>query len=270
MTSFYICWKQNDTMCLILFSYKTHSRYKLIIAANRDEFYDRPTAPADYWQDHPEIMAGRDMEAMGTWMGMNKKSGDIAMLTNYRDLTNLKSVAPSRGALVSNFLINDGFPEQYYEALSPTLEDYNGFNVVLGSPDSLSYFSSEFKGLKPLASGVYGLSNALMNSPWSKVQKGKLKLEAITADRQFEVEHLFEAMNDDELAEDKLLPDTGVGLEKERMLSPMFIKSPQYGSRCTTVVMVDNYDKVLYAERTYDVTTFAYDTKYYKFKIGEK
>jgi len=256
-------------MCLILFSYKTHPRYKLIIAGNRDEFYARPTKPADYWEDHREIMAGRDMEAMGTWMGMNTKSGDMAMLTNYRDLANLKSVAPSRGSLVSDFLINDSFPEEYYEALRPTLSEYNGFNLVLGSPDSLSYFSSEFNGLKSLAPGIYGLSNALMNSPWPKVQKGKMKIEAITEERHFEVEHLFEAMRDDELADDKHLPDTGVGLEKERMLSPMFIKSPQYGSRCTTVILVDNQDKVLYAERTYDTATFEYETKYHKFKIGE-
>lgn len=256
-------------MCLILFSYKTHPRYKLIIAANRDEFYARPTISADYWKDYPDIMAGRDMEAMGTWMGMNKKSGDIGMLTNYRDLANLKSVAPSRGVLVSDFLINENFPEEYYGGLYPTLHEYNGFNVVLGSADSLSYFSSEFKGLKPLAPGVYGLSNALLNSPWPKIQKGKLKLEAITEERHFEVEHLFEAMKDDELAEEKYLPDTGVGLEKERMLSSMFIKSPQYGSRCTTAILVDHHDKVLYAERTYDTTTFMYDTKYHKFKIGE-
>ncbi len=255
-------------MCLILFSYKTHPRYKLIIAANRDEFYARATKPADHWEDHPEVMAGRDMEAMGTWMGMNQKSGNLAMLTNYRDLSNLKSGAPSRGALVSDFLINDSFPEKYYEALSPTLSEYNGFNLVLGSADSLSYFSSEFRGLKPLSPGVYGLSNALMNSPWPKVQRGKLKLEAITEESHFEVEHLFEAMYDDELSEDKNLPDTGVGLEKERMLSPMFIKSPEYGSRCTTVILVDQQDKVLYAERTYDTDDFSHSTKYHKFKIG--
>jgi uncharacterized protein with NRDE domain len=256
-------------MCLILFSYKKHPRYKLIVAANRDEFYARPTAPADYWSDHPEVMAGRDMEALGTWMGINKKSGDLAMLTNYRDLANLKSVAPSRGALVSDFLIHDGFAEEYYDVLESSLPEYNGFNLVLGNPDSLSYFSSEFKGLKPLAPGVYGLSNALMNSPWPKVQKGKLKLEAITEERDFGVEHLFEAMRDEDLASDKDLPETGVGLEKERMLSPMFIKSPQYGSRCTTVILVDQQDRVLYAERTYDTTTFTYETKYHKFKIGE-
>ena len=254
-------------MCLILFSYKNHPRYKLIIAANRDEFYARPTAPADYWEDYPEIIAGRDLEAMGTWMGMNQKLGKISMLTNYRDLTKLKSVAPSRGALVSDFLKNDSTSEDYYRELSTRLNKFNGFNLVLGKPDELSYFSSEFQGLKPLTSGVYGLSNALMNSPWPKVQKGKLKFEAITEERHFEVENLFEAMNDDELAEDKKLPDTGVGIDKERMLSPMFIKSPQYGSRCTTVIMVDHNDKVLYAERTYDTTTFAYDTIYHKFKI---
>jgi len=256
-------------MCLILFSYKTHPRYKLIIAGNRDEFYARPTASADFWTDHPHVMAGRDMEAMGTWMGMNKQSGDIAMLTNYRDLSNLKAESPSRGALVSDFLTDDSFPREYYEVLKPNIHEYNGFNLVLGSADSLSYFSSEFQGIKALSPGVYGLSNALMNSPWPKVKKGKLKLEAVIEDRHFEVEELFEALRDEELAEDKFLPDTGVGLEKERMLSSMFIKSPNYGSRCSTVVLVDQQDRVLYAERTYDTTTFTYETEYHKFKIGE-
>ena len=236
--------------------------------ANRDEFYERPTAPADYWEDHPEIMGGRDKEAMGTWMGMNQASGKVAMLTNYRDLDKVKPVAPSRGHLVRDFLINDITSEKYYGELLPNLHEYNGFNLILGKPDNLSYFSSEFQGLKLLPSGLYGLSNGLMNCLWPKVQKGKVKLETIASNRHFEVEHLFEAMRDDELAEDKDLPETGVGIEKERMLSPMFIKSPEYGSRATTVITVDYRDKVLYAERTYDMKNSLCDTVYHKFKIG--
>lgn len=257
-------------MCLILFSYKNHPRYKLILAANRDEFYERPTLSADYWEDHPEVLAGRDLKAKGTWMGINKKTGNIAMLTNYRDLANLKNDAPSRGHLVSDFLIKNQSPEEYYLDIASDLPDYNGFNLLIGNANELYYTSNEFRGgLKKLPEGFYGLSNHLLNTDWPKVKKGKLKLAAITEEKHFDVARLFEAMYDDELAPDHKLPDTGVGLEKERMLSSVFIKSPSYGSRCTTVVLIDNNDKVLFAERSYNTSTFEYDTKYYKFKIGK-
>ncbi|MDH5367128.1 MAG: NRDE family protein [Cyclobacteriaceae bacterium] len=257
-------------MCLILFSYKTHPKYKLIVAANRDEFYERPTAIANYWKNSPNVLAGRDLEAKGTWMGMNKKTGAIAMLTNYRDLSNIKPNAPSRGDLVADFLIKNDSAEDYFQQRAYTLTNYNGFNLIIGQADRLYYTSNEFKaGLKKLPKGTYGLSNHLLNTEWPKVKKGKLKLEAITEERHFEVEHLFEALYDDEIAQDNELPDTGVGLERERWLSPLFIKSPKYGTRCSTVILVDNNNKTLFAERTYDTTTFKYDTKYYKFKIGE-
>ena len=257
-------------MCLILFSYKNHPRYKLIVAANRDEFYERPTAIANFWEDHPDIVAGRDLEAKGTWMGMNKKTGAIAMLTNYRDLANNKPNAPSRGDLVSDFLIEDNTAEEYYQQRAAMLPQYNGFNLLIGQADNLHYTSNQFKsGLKKIPKGTYGLSNHLLNTEWPKTKKGKLKLEAITKERHFEVEHLFEALYDDELAKDNELPDTGVGLEKERWLSPQFIKSPKYGTRCSTIILVDNNNKSLYAERTYNPTTFEYDTVYHKFKIGE-
>ena len=257
-------------MCLILFSYKTHPRYKLIVAANRDEFYKRPTSKADYWEDHKDIIAGRDLEANGTWMGINRKTGSLALLTNYRDLSNIKKDAPSRGQLVSDFLRDPSTPEEYYLEHGDRFNEYNGFNLVVGSADQLHYTSNEFKGgLKKIPEGVYGLSNHLLNTDWPKVKRGKLKLEAITEDRHFEVEHLFEALYDDELATDHELPDTGVGLEMERMLSPMFIKSPEYGTRCSTVLLIDNNNKVLFAERTYDTTTYEYDTVYHKFIIGE-
>lgn len=257
-------------MCLILFSYKTHPRYKLIVTANRDEFYERPTSIANFWEDNRNIIAGRDLEAKGTWMGMNKKTGNLSMLTNYRDLANIKVDAPSRGALVSDFLTHDLSVEDYYLDKGKSLADHNGFNLVYGQADNLYYTSNEFKGgLKTIPDGIYGLSNHLLNTSWPKVNKGKLKLAAITERRNFEVEHLFEAMYDDERAPDANLPDTGIGLDKERMLSSMFIKSSTYGTRCTTVILVDNNDKVLFAERTYNTSTFDYTTQYYKFKVGE-
>lgn len=257
-------------MCLILFSYKKHPRYKLIIAGNRDEFYNRPTAIANYWEDNPSILAGRDLEANGTWMGINRKSGAIALLTNYRNMANIKDDAPSRGDLVSNFIKGNENAANYFKTIEEGLSEYNGFNLIMGQPDDLHYTSNEFNGeLKSIPAGIYGLSNHLLNSDWPKVKKGKLKLEAITENKNFEVEHLFEALYDDEIALDKELPDTGIGLEKERWLSSLFIKSPDYGTRCSTVLLVDNNDKVLFAERTYNKEDYEFHTNYYKFRIGE-
>ena len=257
-------------MCLILFNYKKHPRYKLILAANRDEFYKRPTAIANFWEDNPKIIAGRDLEANGTWMGINKKNGKLAMLTNYRDLSNLKENAPTRGLLVSDYLTNDQTAEQYHASVEVKLSEYNGFNMILGDADNLYYTSNYFEGgLKKIPEGNYGLSNHLLNTEWPKVKIGKLKLAAISEEKNFEVEHLFEALYDDEIAPDNQLPDTGIGIEKERWLSSIFIKSPEYGTRCTSIILIDKNDKVLFAERTYDPMSYEYDTKYYKFKMGE-
>src|SRR5215468_9501477 len=124
-------------MCLIFLSLDHHPKYKLIIAANRDEFYQRKTAPANHWTDHPQILGGRDLEASGTWMGMNTDNGRISMVTNYRDLKNLKQVAPSRGALVSDYLLAESTPDQYLKKIEPSKNDYNGFNLLVGDSSEL-------------------------------------------------------------------------------------------------------------------------------------
>jgi len=255
-------------MCLILFSYKTHPNYKLVIAANRDEFYERPTNPADFWKDHKNVLAGRDQEAGGTWMGINK-NGSLALLTNYRDLSNLKKNAPSRGKLVSDFLVAYPHPKEYLETIDLISYRYNGFNILLGNPDDLWYYSNIRKRIYMLGSGIYGLSNGLLDSPWPKVEKGKKKLGVILNKPSIDPSDLFTALYDDKLASDDQLPDTGVGLEKERMLSSMFIKSPVYGTRCSTVLMVDQDNNVIYSEKTYNTSTFESDTRTFNFKMGQ-
>ena len=254
-------------MCLILFAYKKHPSYKLILAANRDEFYARPTQAAAYWTEYPEILAGKDIEAGGTWMGINKVNGKICMLTNYRDPANIKASAPSRGLLVSNFLKEMADAPQYVGKLGSGTE-YNGFNMVLGDYENLWYYSNQFKGLKKLPAGVYGLSNHLLNTEWPKVIKGKQKLNAIMDTSSINYENLFEALYDNETALDHQLPDTGVGLEKERLLSPMFIKSPIYGSRCSTVLLIDNKNNFTFAERTYNTDTFEHADQVYQLKLS--
>lgn len=254
-------------MCLIFLSLHDHPNYKLIIAANRDEFYQRKTAAADFWTDHPTIVGGRDLEASGTWMGMNK-NGRISMVTNYRDMKNLKQQAPSRGALVSDYLIGNEAPESYLKAIEPSASAYNGFNLLVGNSDALYYLSNYKDGIQRVPYGIHGLSNALLNTPWPKVERGKRNFERLIQDQTIEPDALFELLRDEERASDAALPDTGVGLERERMLSSMFIKSPSYGTRCSTVLLVDKQNHVLYTERVYDLQTFDFTTKTFTFSIS--
>src|SRR5688572_20142048 len=161
-------------MCLIFFAVNQHPNYKLIVAANRDEFYARKTAPAHFWKDHPQILGGRDLEASGTWMAMNKK-GKISLVTNYRDPANINPTAPSRGQLVADYLIHDDTPEAYMNKVSTVARQYNGFNLLIGYPDALWYLSNYGNGIQKLESGIYGLSNHLLDTPWPKMSRGKKK-----------------------------------------------------------------------------------------------
>lgn len=253
-------------MCLILLAYKAHPKYKLVVAANRDEFYDRPTTPADFWEDFPTILAGRDLEGKGTWMGVSKQ-GAVSMLTNYRDLSNLKPNAPTRGKLVSDFLITNQNPSDYLDTLDNLSNSYNDYNIILGTIDDLWYYSNVERKKYMLGSGIYGLSNRLLNSPWPKVEKGKEKLAQSLEKETIEEDLLFDKLFDDIQAPDNKLPETGVGLEMEKMLSPMFIKSPKYGTRCSTVLLVDQDNQLQFTERTYNTTTFEYTTRSYNFAI---
>ena len=253
-------------MCLIFFSIKRHSTYKLIIAANRDEFYNRQTATADFWKDYPNIVGGRDLKANGTWMGMSK-SGKISMLTNYRDPKNINPDAPSRGQLVSDYLEQNIASEDYLKSIESKAGVYNGFNLLVGNSEGFYYLSNYKTGINKVTNGLYGLSNHLLETPWPKVEKGKQKLELLLKSESITSQKLFEFLYDGERATDDQLPDTGIGLERERALSSMFIKSPGYGSRCSTVILIDQENTVEFSERVYDLSTFEYTTKTFRFRI---
>ncbi len=259
-------------MCLIFFAIQQHPNYKLIIVANRDEFYNRQTAPADYWQDHPTIVGGRDLEARkpdgscGTWMAMTK-SGRIGMVTNYRDPKNIDPNAPSRGHLVSDYLESQIDPSDYLNEISANGKIYNGYNLVVGSLNDLWYLSNYQDKIEKLPPGLHGLSNHLLNTPWPKVVHGKVKLLTLIEAKTISAEKLFDFLQNTDQAEDSHLPETGIGLERERALSSMFIKTKGYGTRCSTVVLVDNDNHVEFTERVYDLTTFEYLDKTFKFKL---
>lgn len=255
-------------MCLIFLALNHHPAYKLIVAANRDEFYARKTAPAHFWEDYPTILGGRDLEASGTWMAINK-NGKIGLVTNYRDPAHINPTAPSRGQLVSDFLINNDSPEEYLKKVHAHASEYNGFNLLAGNPDELFYLSNYKSGIQKLESGIYGLSNHLLDTLWPKVEQGKDKFRRAISKSEVEPDVLFEMLYDEKRAEDKFLPDTGIGLERERALSSMFIKTNGYGTRCSTVILIDQTNNVLYSERNYEIDTFNYITKKFQFRVTE-
>lgn len=251
-------------MCLIFIALKSHPKYKLVVAANRDEFYGRETAPAAFWTDHPGIVGGRDLQAMGTWLGMTK-SGRIAMVTNFRDLKNVRAKAPSRGKLVTDFLLEKSSAETYLEKLAGHAKEYNGFSIIAGTADSLFYLSNYKDGIIQLNSGLFGLSNHLLETPWPKVEKGKMQIQKLLKAPELKVNDLFDVLSDETISPDEFLPDTGVGVDLERMLSPAFIKSDDYGTRSSTVILVDYSNHVSFNERVYDPTTAAFSYNRFSF-----
>ncbi|MDQ1004530.1 uncharacterized protein with NRDE domain [Neobacillus niacini] len=237
-------------MCLILFAYKVHPKYKLIVAANRDEFYQRPTAPAYFWEDDPDILAGRDLEKMGTWMGVTKM-GRFSALTNYRNPKEDSNGKRSRGELVLDALQYQGDIKDYMENLVINKDKYPGYNLLAGDGNMLYYYSNVGQELLEVPPGIYGVSNHLLNTEWPKVQMGKEGLTEIITTKQTDlVEPLLTLLQKADQAPDEKLPKTGVSLELERMLSPMFIKSEGYGTRSSTVMLMSEQE-INYVERVF-------------------
>ena len=235
-------------MCLILFAHGAHADYPLVIAANRDEYYRRPTAKAAFWQDHPHILAGRDLECMGTWLGVTRR-GRFAALTNFRDPGERKTDAPSRGQLVSGFLVAEREPREYLEEVATLAPRYNGFSLLAGDIDGVFYFSSRTGSVQPVPPGIHGLSNHLLDTPWPKVAQGKQRLQAALT-LEPSAEALLQLLHDREPAAQSELPDTGIGVEMERVLSSALIVSPQYGTRASTAVLFGRDGDVDFSERT--------------------
>ncbi|HUU49435.1 MAG TPA: NRDE family protein [Nitrospinota bacterium] len=257
-------------MCLILFSYKTHSNYRLILAANRDEFYDRPTAPAAFWDDAPDLLGGRDLRHGGTWLGITK-SGRIALVSDFRDPAAKKKDAPSRGLLVSNFLKGQEKPIDYLKKITHKACQYNGFNLILGDKSQLYYYSNRNKKAQEISPGVYGLSNHLLDTPWPKVEKSKKAFTYLLSKKEkISPESIFKILADTTKPDDKSLPNTGVGLERERILSPIFISSPDYGTRSSTILLIDEENHVTFIEKVFDSKSNQPKTKKYEFGIHNK
>lgn len=240
-------------MCLILFAYNSHPRYSLILAANRDEFYARATATAAFWADDAQILAGKDLVAGGTWLGITK-TGRFAALTNYREISITKA-EKSRGHLVSDFLREAIAAKLYLEKLQTRGANFSGFNLLVGNfapeKNELGYFSNRENKVRFLQNGIYGLSNHLLDTDWHKVRSGKNALIETIAANRISPDLLFELLQQSDLANDADLPETGVDIERERFLSPIFIKTDVYGTRCSTVVLIEKDGTVTFAEKSF-------------------
>jgi uncharacterized protein with NRDE domain len=237
-------------MCIILLAYRSHPLYRLVLAANRDEYYERPTAPASFWEDAPDVLAGRDLLCGGTWLGVTT-GGTYAAVTNFRDPGLKKRDALSRGLLVSNYLRQQTKPGSYLERLAASASQYNGFNLLVGNSEELYYFSNQEDHVQRLRPGLYGLSNHLLNTPWPKVERGKQALSSLISNDEVSTEAIFEMLADRTISDDHLLPQTGVGLEVERLLSSVFISSPIYGTRSSTILMIEYDGSVTFIERNF-------------------
>jgi len=256
-------------MCLILLSYRTNEKYPLILAANRDEFYERPSAPVSVWDDAPDVIAGKDLKSGGTWLGITKK-GRLAAVTNYRDPKSFRENAPSRGWLVKGFLFGRENPKTYIENIAVHKERYNGFSLILGDPSGLFYFSNRGT-MQELSPGLYALSNCLLDTPWPKTERGKKALELLLSQTENPLpEEVFRILSDRVKPDDIDLPDTGVGLEWERILSPLFIASSIYGTRSSSVIMIDKRDHVMFIERLFNGKPDPWMEVKFDFRITEK
>ncbi|HEX8429986.1 MAG TPA: NRDE family protein [Longimicrobium sp.] len=240
-------------MCLILLDLHTHAAYPLTVAANRDESYARPAAPAAWWPDAPGVLAGRDLLGGGTWMGV-ARDGRWAAVTNVREPTvPQRPDAPSRGALVADFLRGSASPAGYAAAIASRAAEWNGFNLLVGDADSLWWLSNRGPGPTRVEPGAHGVSNALLDTPWPKVARGRDDVRRIVGGPAESVDdELFRALATRDPAPDVELPDTGVSREMERALSSPFIATPGYGTRASTVMRISAAGEVTYAERTND------------------
>jgi uncharacterized protein with NRDE domain len=238
-------------MCLILFAARAHPAYPLIVAANRDESYGRPAAPAAFWQDQPQICAGRDLEHGGTWLGL-AKSGRFAAITNYRQRPRPLRGARSRGELTRAFLESSHDAHVYLRDVERHAAEYTGFSLIVGTLQELWFFSNRGSAPQPIAPGVHGLSNHLLDEPWPKVRRGVAALQSLLGAGEHELTSgLSELLTDRTPAPDDLLPSTGLDPERERAASASFIAGETYGTRASTIVLVGADGRVVFREQLF-------------------
>ena len=235
-------------MCLLVFSWRPQAADRLVLAGNRDEFHDRPAAPAGWWEHG--MLGGRDLRAGGTWLAAHR-NGRFAVVTNYREPIEEGRGPRSRGELVHDFLATTRGPQEFARQVAARGHHYAGFNLLLGDPGALVYLSNRGRGPELLAPGVYGLSNHLLDTPWPKLERTTARFHALL-EQGADTAALLDMLADRTPASDDQLPDTGIGPEWERLLSAPFIISPRYGTRCSTVVKILEDKEMQFTERRFD------------------
>jgi uncharacterized protein with NRDE domain len=236
-------------MCLITIAHRCHRNYSLLVAANRDEYYRRRTAAAHFWEEAPGLLAGRDLQAGGTWMGVTL-SGRFAAITNHRNPPWTPATPRSRGLLVRDYLVGNAPAIDYVERVAESAGDYAGFNLLLSDSDGLYYFSNIERRVQELAPGIYSLSNGLLDANWPKQRRASEALSALMPDT---IDHggLQATISNRSPASDSELPETGLGIESERALSAQFIVTPEYGTRATTTLSVHHSGQVEFHEQSF-------------------
>lgn len=236
-------------MCLILFAYNVHPDYRLILTANRDEFYQRPTRSMQFWPGQPNLLAGQDLEQGGTWLGLTR-TGRFSALTNHRNGLHKPQGLSSRGNLPLQFLLSEQSCSNFIRATC--IQQFDGFNQLIDDGQQLCYLSNRAEALQPIPHGVHGISNAVFDTPWPKLLAAKKALKHCINNNQLSTESLIQLMQDPTTFSDEQLPQTGITLELERRLSASFIRSENYGTRATTALLIKHSGAIEVVEQSYN------------------
>ena len=254
-------------MCLVILAFKADPETPLIVAANRDEFHARPAQPATWWADQPDIVAGRDLQAGGTWLGASR-NGRFATVTNFRDAQAKSAGFRSRGHLITEFLYGDQAPMDYLRALKG--DDYAGFNLLVSDGASLGYLSNRGTELQELTPGIYGLSNATLDTPWEKVERSKTRLSALIDARTVNDTNLLRLLHDHDRGPVAEVKDQRLPFAVAHAITAPFIVTPEYGTRCSTIVRADSNGHWHFMERRFDADGQREGDSQFSFSASEK
>jgi len=247
-------------MCIAFLAFHHVPGLPIVLAANRDEFYNRAAKPMHFWEENG-ILAGKDLKAGGAWLGLNP-TGRLAFITNFREPSPEKKEAPTRGRLIPRFLDDTMGINEFSRELEETGSQYNGFNLIYGNSEEMFHYSNRSHEITPLTPGIYGLSNHLLNTSWPKVERGINHMNNL---KDWGTNEIFKILAHTNRARDNQLPQTGVSLEWERLLSPIFIHSPDYGTRSGTVVLMHEMGRITVEERTYQHHPDRYQSQCFQF-----
>lgn len=258
-------------MCLIALAYKQHPNYPFLLSANRDEFYRRPTSAANYWQEYPQLIAGRDLEAGGTWLGITRQ-GRFAAITNYREEGASEKTYPlSRGELTRDFLTGSEHASEFLQAIRPQDKSYAGFNLLLMDDTGLYCYSNRDSEIQTLGPGVYGLSNLQIDTPWPKVKRAKTCFETILKQPVISHQELFSVISDSGPVAERELPEINfdIDIEWAKQVSAQFIKSEDYGTRASTTISIDRDGRTEFREQNFQPHGVEGERREFSFLIKE-